>query len=1126
MSKAKTKKAAVDAKPRKPNSEELRPIVPLRVEREMFERIGAIAEKRGLDRGSLLRPWIEQALKKDKSPKDLIERIRQEERKAIGVGGGLPAAASTAAPSGALDLTRDELTRVLHVCGAVPHMTGARLLKRIAAVLNEALPERPKRHTPWTLPEAAGAVLEALKSTGYRLDRIDGATGIIVCAPDDAPGPGWNPAPAASALVEEAEQLRATVARLRAAAPTLDELVSELLAAGDLDAIDRAGRSIADALEVAQRRDAEIGEMMERVDTFLRVGKWGANRALIVSSLGAEVAGTILDVALARLVKTRAATLDGDPATGTYTSAPLAPEYEPKEDDFRAEDPSGYITKEEAKRRGRCGKPVDGNKLFLCARRAAHTERNCACDPNADDRPSRKSREPSPQLSLTAVASHIDGAPLAQIEAEAEKIGRATRKRRLSVVGQMAADIAEHDAEIRARKAGGEAGPPEPPPKGKRGVKKIADGGTTPHVDTCACGARIIMHRTVGDVTVRLGFEPVTEAGPGTFVIFSGRALVDPDPRNLPDGEPVYRAHVCKLDEPPPTPNPLALDGERSLLLATLAARRCAKIVLRYIHEAHPDRVPRSDLVKGYPEESPAAIDAALVYLEQGGAIVGRAATPKDRGPGLPILPADEIVVYCLAVVVKPRDRLTPMPGAAAVARSISWEDIEREAKRLKIAAPRNCGWLTPSNVEHYVALIRLAPRNAFGTYARADLYALRESAGTACADIAVAYLVALGEWKTAGRGKMAAFWRASEGLASSVVVRGVGGEGREEAGAARGLPRPAPRLVPDAGDLQARGGAQRPQGGSQASDEGAVLELPAAHVVEELSLAPEADAPASEQPSEAADADGSAPGAPGSDPLVALPSLPRFWVRELAPWDGTPPTPGELLAFLASPAVTEAFATSDDLAARWPSVGKSWIKDVLAVLIAAGLAESASAGYFATPAGEQAARLGPGERQRTLPVGLLPGPMRTTVTRAEMLHAEHAAIVAFLDAALVEEATRHPNVTSEMLRIFEHIVSLSPEAEEKPLDAVAALWLRSQAGWDSRKEPLKTRLYTAAKGIERGAHRKGPTAPAAELRYFSPDRLAARAVPERIYEMDEDVSGAEAARPAKKKTKAERKRA
>lgn len=84
---------------------------------------------------------------------------------------------------------------------------------------------------------------------------------------------------------------------------------------------------------------------------------------------------------------------------------------------------------------------------------------------------------------------------------------------------------------------------------------------------------------------------------------------------------------------------------------------------------------------------------------------------------------------------------------------------IARLARRLKHGI-HHPGAVNPAAVSYFVALIRIAPVSAFGTWSRADLHALRTSAGTGCADIAIAFLVEVGELKTAGKGKMETFWR------------------------------------------------------------------------------------------------------------------------------------------------------------------------------------------------------------------------------------------------------------------------------------------------------------------------------------------------------------------------------
>lgn len=95
-------------------------------------------------------------------------------------------------------------------------------------------------------------------------------------------------------------------------------------------------------------------------------------------------------------------------------------------------------------------------------------------------------------------------------------------------------------------------------PGRRRKRKPIAEGGTSPHMGTCElCGAHVIWHRRPGAVpTVKLDREPVPaervhpDSAP-RFIIFQGAALMDTDPRNVPEGMPFYREHRCPA---PPEP--------------------------------------------------------------------------------------------------------------------------------------------------------------------------------------------------------------------------------------------------------------------------------------------------------------------------------------------------------------------------------------------------------------------------------------------------------------------------------------------------------------------------------------------------------------------------------------------
>lgn len=74
-------------------------------------------------------------------------------------------------------------------------------------------------------------------------------------------------------------------------------------------------------------------------------------------------------------------------------------------------------------------------------------------------------------------------------------------------------------------------------------ARKIADGGTAPHVDTCTCGARVIRHRSARGPVV-LDFEP-EEGAP--FIIFGGHAYSNFAECNVPRDQLRYREHACPL---------------------------------------------------------------------------------------------------------------------------------------------------------------------------------------------------------------------------------------------------------------------------------------------------------------------------------------------------------------------------------------------------------------------------------------------------------------------------------------------------------------------------------------------------------------------------------------------------
>ena len=74
--------------------------------------------------------------------------------------------------------------------------------------------------------------------------------------------------------------------------------------------------------------------------------------------------------------------------------------------------------------------------------------------------------------------------------------------------------------------------------------KPIAEGGTRPHLDTCACGARVIRHFRANKVPIVLDAEPVED---GDHAIAFGFVVQNPNRRNMPADEPFYREHACPL---------------------------------------------------------------------------------------------------------------------------------------------------------------------------------------------------------------------------------------------------------------------------------------------------------------------------------------------------------------------------------------------------------------------------------------------------------------------------------------------------------------------------------------------------------------------------------------------------
>jgi len=71
-------------------------------------------------------------------------------------------------------------------------------------------------------------------------------------------------------------------------------------------------------------------------------------------------------------------------------------------------------------------------------------------------------------------------------------------------------------------------------------------------------------------------------------------------------------------------------------------------------------------------------------------------------------------------------------------------------------------------------------------------------------------------------------------------------------------------------------------------------------------------------------------------DPLEGLPSRPVGWTRGARPFNGTPPTPGQMLAAIAAEPRTWA-----ELCQGWPTVRPAWITQILTTLRGAGLAKT-----------------------------------------------------------------------------------------------------------------------------------------------------------------------------------------
>lgn len=107
-------------------------------------------------------------------------------------------------------------------------------------------------------------------------------------------------------------------------------------------------------------------------------------------------------------------------------------------------------------------------------------------------------------------------------------------------------------------------------------------------------------------------------------------------------------------------------------------------------------------------------------------------------------------------------------------------------------------------------------------------------------------------------------------------------------------------------------------------------------------------------------------------DPLADLPARPKGWKAEAAPWDGTPPTPRELLSVLVARPLTH-----EAMCRRWPTVRGAWLTAQALVLANANLVitEPKTKLWRATPGGVAAASLTPAERTLPLPLAAPPSP-------------------------------------------------------------------------------------------------------------------------------------------------------
>lgn len=116
-------------------------------------------------------------------------------------------------------------------------------------------------------------------------------------------------------------------------------------------------------------------------------------------------------------------------------------------------------------------------------------------------------------------------------------------------------------------------------------------------------------------------------------------------------------------------------------------------------------------------------------------------------------------------------------------------------------------------------------------------------------------------------------------------------------------------------------------------------------------------------------------------DPLADVVWPPKSFGREAAPFDGDPPSPGQMLRVIAKkPATTAA------LTARWPRVRVAWLMIALDVLCARKLVahqhQSSPLTYHATDRGREAASLSSQERTIDLPLPSIAPPRAALMWR------------------------------------------------------------------------------------------------------------------------------------------------